>query len=266
MQWWCSAQNTAWTWQWKPYPGVWLFVILVGFGVWWWNRAGARRAGREAAALHPACAAGLLVLWLALDWPLGALGAGYLASVHMLQFQLIALVAAPLLLHGVSADALALLRDDWTIARVLRRLTAPAAALIALNAAVLFTHIPPVVDGLMATQIGSFAIDLLWLAGGLLFWWPVVLPEPAHPRFVPALKIGYVVLGLMFSPVMFGIAGFLVYSDHPLFGTYELAPPFPGLPSKSDHVIAGLLMSVGGAVVAFIALTKIFFDWSKREG
>ena len=70
----------------------------------------------------------------------------------------------------------------------------------------------------------------------------------------------------MFSPVMFGVAGFLVYSDHPLFGTYELAPPFAGFPSKSDHVIAGLLMSVGGAVVAFIALTKIFFDWSRREG
>ncbi|MEW5915207.1 MAG: cytochrome c oxidase assembly protein [Gemmatimonadota bacterium] len=265
MQWWCSAQNTAWTWQWKPYPGVWLFVLAVGFALWSWNRAGARRAG-HANAVHPATVGGLFVLWLALDWPLGALGAGYLAFVHMLQFQLIALVAAPLLLRGVSGDALALLRGDHLAARVLRKLTAPAAALIALNAAVLFTHVPAIVDDLMATQIGSFAIDLIWLAGGLLFWWPLVLAEPAHPRFVPALRIGYLVLGLMFSPVMFGVAGFLVYSQHPLFGTYELAPPFPGLPSKSDHVIAGLLMSVGGAVVAFIGLTKIFFEWSKQEG
>jgi putative membrane protein len=266
MQWWCSAQSTAWTWQWKAYPGVWLFVVLVGVAIWWWNRAGARRAGRSAASLHPACVGGLLVLWLALDWPIGALGAGYLASVHMLQFQLIALVAAPLLLRGLSPDALAMLRGDFGIARIMRRLTAPATALIALNVAVLFTHIPPIVDGLMSTQVGSFVIDLVWLVGGLLFWWPVVLSEPEHPRFVPALKLGYVVLGLMFSPVMFGIAGFLVYSQHPLFGTYELAPPIAGLPSKNDHVVAGLLMSVGGALVAFIALTKIFFDWSRREG
>jgi len=266
MRWWCSAQNTAWTWEWRPYPGVWLFVLFIGFALWRWNREGARRAGKPNAPLHPAAVGGLLVLWLALDWPLGALGAGYLASVHMLQFQLIALVAAPLLLRGISPDALSMLRDNSAAARVMRRLTAPAAALIALNAVVLLTHIPPIVDGLMSTQVGSFLIDLLWLAGGLLFWWPVVLPEPAHPRFVPALQIGYVVLGLMFSPVMFGIAGFLVYSEHPLFGTYELAPPIPGLASKSDHVIAGLLMSVGGAIVAFIALTKIFFDWSKREG
>ncbi len=266
MQWWCSAQNTAWSWEWRAYPGVWLFVVLLGVAIWRWNRAGARRAGHLTTPLHPACAGGLLVLWLALDWPIGALGAGYLASVHMLQFQLIALVAAPLLLRGLSGDALALLRGDGTVARIVRRLTAPAAALIALNVVVLFTHIPAIVDGLMATQVGSLAIDLLWLTGGLLFWWPIVLPEPERPRFVPALQIGYLILGLMFSPVMFGLAGFLVYSQHPLFATYELAPPITGLTSKNDHVIAGLLMSVGGAAVAFIALTKIFFDWSKREG
>jgi putative membrane protein len=265
MQWWCSAQNTAWSWQWKPYPGVWLFVVMVGFAFWAWNRAGARRAGRSS-VMHPATVGGLLVLWLALDWPLGALGAGYLASVHMLQFQLIALVAAPLLLRGVSSDALALASGSHSTARLLQRLTAPAAALIVLNAAVLFTHLPPIVDDLMATQIGSFVIDVIWLAGGLLFWWPLILSQPAHPRFVPALRIGYLVLGLMFSPVMFGVAGFLIYSEHPLFGTYELAPPIPGLSSKSDHVIAGLLMSVGGALVAFIGLTKIFFEWSKQEG
>ncbi|HJU73815.1 MAG TPA: cytochrome c oxidase assembly protein [Gemmatimonadaceae bacterium] len=265
MQWWCSAQNAPWTWQWRPYPGVWLFIALIGCLIWMWNRAGARRAGRRDAPLHPAAVAGLFVLWLALDWPIGALGAGYLASVHMLQFQLIALVAAPFLLRGVTPDALSLLRGS-PLYETVRRLTAPAAALIALNAVVLLTHIPAIVDALMATQGGSFAIDVLWLIGGLLFWWPVVLAEPAHPRFVPALKIGYVILGLMFSPVMFGIAGFLVYSQHPLFATYELAPPVPGLSSKSDHVVAGLLMSVGGALVAFVAMTKIFFDWSKNEG
>lgn len=266
MQWWCSAQNAAWTWEWRAYPGVWLFIVLLGVAIWRWNRAGARSAGHPTAALHPACVAGLLLLWLALDWPIGALGAGYLASVHMLQFQLIALVAAPLILRGVSPDALALLRPQTMLGRVLARLTAPVAALIALNVVVLFTHIPAIVDGLMASQVGSFTIDLLWLAGGLLFWWPIVLPVPAHPRFVPALQIGYVILGLMFSPVMFGLSGFLVYSQHPLFGTYELAPPIAGLTSKNDHVIAGLLMSVGGAMVAFVAMSKIFFDWSRREG
>src|SRR5687768_4103698 len=149
MQWWCSAQNTAWSWQWRPYPGVWVFVLCVGAAIWWWNRVGAQRARHPAPPLHPACVGGLLVLWLALDWPIGALGAGYLASVHMLQFQLIALLAAPLLLRGVSVDALALLRSGAIGARIVRWLTSPVAGLIALNAVVLLTHLPAIVDGLM---------------------------------------------------------------------------------------------------------------------
>lgn len=266
MRWWCSAQNTAWTWEWRPYPGVWLFVLAVGLGVWYWNRAGARRSGRPAPPVHPLHVLGLIILWLALDWPIGALGAGYLASVHMLQFQLVALIAAPLLLRGMSLDALALLQSDGTFARLVRQITAPLPGLIALNVAVLLTHIPAIVDTLMATQIGSFVIDLIWVAGGLIFWWPVVVPVPERPRFGSALQIGYIVIGLMFSPVMFGVAAFLVYSQHPLFGTYELAPPVGSFSSKEDHVVAGLLMSVGGAIIAFVALSKIFFDWSKREG
>ena len=29
MQFWCSASGAAWTWTWRAYPGVWLFVLLL---------------------------------------------------------------------------------------------------------------------------------------------------------------------------------------------------------------------------------------------
>jgi hypothetical protein len=73
---WCSATGAAWTWQWRAYPGVWLFIVLLALGMWTWNRAGARAAGRAPRSAHPLFVGGLLVLWLALDWPIGALGAG----------------------------------------------------------------------------------------------------------------------------------------------------------------------------------------------
>ncbi|HSA54637.1 MAG TPA: cytochrome c oxidase assembly protein, partial [Gemmatimonadaceae bacterium] len=242
MNWWCSARGTAWTWEWQAYPGVWLFILLLAFGVWRWNRAGARAAGRPAPPLHPAFVAGLFLLWLALDWPIGALGAGYLASVHMLQFLLMALAAPPLLLRGPSPDALTLLERDTFAARLVRRLTAPRNALILFSAVVLLTHLPPIVDALMVTQAGSMLIDLLWIGAGLCFWWPVVLRVPAHGRFPPPVQIGYIVLGLMFSPIMFGLVGFLVYSDTPLYGVFELAPPLPGVRARDDHQLAGVMM------------------------
>jgi cytochrome c oxidase assembly factor CtaG len=265
VQWWCSAQNTAWTWTWKAYPGVWLFILLLAYGVWLWNRRTARATGTVADPVHPLFAVGLIVLWLALDWPIGPLGAGHLASVHMLQFLLISLVASPLLLRGIQRQALATLEQRSLIASVVSRVTSPVMALIVFNAIVLFTHVPAIVDSLMQSQLGSFVIDMAWLVAGLAFWWPIVLPVPARPRFPPPLRIGYVVLGLMFSPIMFGLAGFLVYSETPLFRTYELAPPIVNLPSQMDHQIAGVLMSVGGAIVAFVAISVIFFGWSREE-
>ena len=51
-----------------------------------------------------------------------------------------------------------------------------------------------------------------------------------------------------------------------MYGWYELAPPLPGISSRDDHQAAGALMSIGGAVVAFIGLSVIFFNWSKTEG
>ncbi len=265
MQFWCSATDTAWSWAWKPFPGVWIFVILVGLAVSRLERSGARAAGVTPRPMHPLALLGVLTLWLALDWPIGALGAGYLASIHMLQFLLIALVAAPAILAGLSPQALGVLTRGKP-GVVLERLTRPVLALLIFNGVVLLTHLPPLVDGLMRTQLGSMLIDLLWLGSGLLFWFPVIAALPARPTFVPPLRMLYLVVGLMFSPIMFGLAGFMVYAQRPLYAIYELAPPFAGWTAKMDHEVAGVMMSVMGATVAFIGLSVIFFRWSKTDG
>ena len=106
---------------------------------------------------HPLFVGGLVILWLSLDWPIGALGAGYLASVHMLQFLLMALVAPPMLVMGPSPDAVALLERPGPGYAVLRWLLSPARAIVFFSAIVLLTHLPPIVDALMATQLGSMA-------------------------------------------------------------------------------------------------------------
>jgi cytochrome c oxidase assembly factor CtaG len=264
VQFWCSFTNTAWDWTWRPYPGVWLFVALVAWGAVRLNRAGARAAGRVPDPVHPLTVLALILLWVALDWPVGALGAGYLASVHMAQFLLLGLLIPPALLGGLSVEAQQLIarsRAGW----VLERLTRPVPALVFFNVIVLFTHLPPIVDRLMPRQLGNMAIDLLWLVAGLVFWYPMLAAHPARPRFVPPLRMLYLVAGLMFSPVMFGLVGFMLYSQHPLYGLYELAPPFPGWTSKMDHELAAVMMSITGALVAFIGLSVTFFRWSKTD-
>jgi hypothetical protein len=36
--------------------------------------------------------------------------------------------------------------------------------------------------------------------------------------------------------------------------------------SHADHQLAGVMMSVGGAAIAFIAMSVIFFRWNKESG
>src|SRR5688572_20696553 len=124
MQWWCAAVGSAWTWQWRAYPGVWAFVLLLaGAYVLLHRRFGAgedptlRRSAHSVGPRRCYAAAGVLALWIALDWPVGALGAGYLASLHTVQFLLIALIAPPFLLLGVPSAAWAALAARLRSAR-----------------------------------------------------------------------------------------------------------------------------------------------------
>lgn len=257
MQWWCSAQATAWDWSWQAYPGVWLFVLALGV----LYRAAYRRADRCDGRRIASFVAGLALLWLALDWPVGALGAGYLASVHMVQFLLIALAAPPLLLYGIPPDVLSRLRARPRLWLVLRWATHPLVAILAFNAIVVATHWPAVVDRLMATQVGSFALDMAWLGGGLLFWWPVVCPVPER-RFPYALKVGYLILNTVLNTAPYA---FLTFAETPFYAVYELAPPVGSLSARDDQQLAGVLMKVGGGVILWTAITVLFFRWWLSE-
>lgn len=260
MQWWCSAQATAWDWSWKAYPGVWLFIGLLAVGFLLIDR---RYGSRDASRFGNRTwfLTGLVVLWIALDWPVGALGAGYLASVHMLQFLLVSLLVPALLLLGIPATAYRRLGEGHAIGP-LRLVTHPLIALGVFGVILFYTHIPATVDGWMASQVGSFGIDMLWLSGGLLLWWPVIAPVPERPRFPASVKMGYLFLATVLNTIPYA---FLTFGELPFYGIYELAPPVTGISTRQDQQIAGLLMKTGGGVILWTAITILFFRWFQRE-
>lgn len=259
MQWWCAAQGVPWSWRWQAYPGVWLFVLAL---------AGAYRLLRRRfpETDRPKFRAwmfglGVAVLWIALDWPVGALGAGYLASVHMVQYLLIALVAPPLLLMGLPRgfyEALGRGRAEPLV----RVVSHPIVAIALFVAAMAWTHWPPVVDTLMVTQSGSFLLDLIWLLSGIVFWWPVVAPVPDRGWLQEPGKVAYLIVATLVNT---GVFAYLTFSPLPLYATYELAPPVSGLSTRDDQLLAGLLMKMGGAVILWTAISILFFRWYRRS-
>ncbi len=71
MTWWCSAQGLPWTWTWTPYPGVWLMMLAIA-AAYLRGTAGVPPADRPTARHKKFFFAGLLLLWIAADWPVSS--------------------------------------------------------------------------------------------------------------------------------------------------------------------------------------------------
>ena len=262
MTWWCVTITETWTWSFRAYPGIWLSVLalVIPYLVAMHRRTGPnpQRARRTAFFL-----AGVAVYWIATDWPLGTLGAGYLASAHMFQFLLYSFAAAPLIVLGI---------PEWMARRVLERLrlyraasviTRPLAAGITFNAVLLITHAPITVDTVRSNQFGSFGLDAMWLVAGLLFWMPVISPLQELRARSYGGRMVYLFLAGQVVPMIPG--GFLTFSDFPLYSTYELAPRV-WLQAGHDQALAGALMKVGSVPVIWGTMFVMMVRWARSEG
>lgn len=258
VQWWCAATGAAWEWSWRPYPGVWLFMALL-IATALHVRHHASPAERRRGGM---LVAGVLCVWAALDWPVGALGAGYLASAHMLQFLLLALIAPPLLLLALPPSGVRGLPVPRLLAAGLRLVAHPIFAMVLFQAVVAATHLPVATDTLMRSQLGSFAIDAAWLGAGLLMWWPIVGPVHATRPLAEPVAIVYLLAGLI---LMTAPGALITFADLPMYGLYELAPRMSRLGALEDQRLAGLMMKVGGGAVIWIAVSILFFRWQRDE-
>jgi cytochrome c oxidase assembly factor CtaG len=199
------------------------------------------------------------LVWQALDWPLGPLAAGYLASAHAVQFVVLALAAPPLLLVATRRALAKSVTAGGAAHPAVVFVTQPIIASVIFNLIAIATHVPAVVDLLMPTQAGAFVIDMLWLGGGLVLWWPIIVDAPARAWFSPPVKMLYLFLSTL---VHTGIAMVMLIREFPMYGIYELAPPWAAWTPLEDQHLAGGVMELAGAAVIFGIITVMFFRWS----
>lgn len=207
-------------------------------------------------------ALGIVALWAGLDWPLGPLGAGYLASVHIVQFLLVGMTAPALILLGLPASTYTGIAERPRLLFWVRELTSPLVALVIFNVGISITHWPAVVDYLMATQLGAMTSDLLWFTFGLIFWWPVIAPVPERPRFAPLAKILYLAVNIVIlrPPVLV-----MLFAENPVYATYELAPPIQGIFALEDQQFAGGIMKIGTSWILMIGISAVLYRWWKEQ-
>jgi putative membrane protein len=260
--WWCSASTEPWSWSPRAYPGIWAFMalLLVGYLLAW--RLAPSVTSASDRNKRWAFLGGWALLWLSTDWPLGTLGAGYLATAHMTQYVLYTMAAAPLLVLGI---------PEWMMRRTLSRLRAyrlvsllarPLVAGVVFNLVLIGTHAPVTVDNLRTNQFGSFALDVAWLFSGLLLWLPVCGPLE---ELKPSLPVRGVYLFLAAGLVPMVPGGFLTFSSTPLYAIYELAPRVNGFEALEDQQTAGAIMKIGNLPLLWPVLAAIFVRWANED-
>ncbi len=197
-----------------------------------------------------AMATGLAVLWISSCSPLAMLDETLLTA-HMVQHLLIMLAAAPLLLLAAPAavfplalpssmrDAAAGVHFGPMGRKAGAVVTHPAFCWLAGTAAVMAWHVPAIFAAARSSMVWHWSEHASFLAAGLLFWWPVILPWPATPVW-PRWSIP---LYLFFATLPCDVlSAFLAFSGRVIYPQYlSAARPF-ALSALQDQECAGALM------------------------
>jgi putative membrane protein len=265
-----ATAELARQWSWEPVVVAALLLALALYAGGWWRM---RRAGaaRSLPAWQALCfALGWLVLAAALLSPLHRLG-GVSLAVHMVQHELLMLIAAPLLVLGrpllMFVWALPL-RGRERAGRWFRRplpagiwaaLSAPLAVFLLHGLALWIWHAPPLYSAALHNEWTHAAQHTAFLGTALLFWWTLI--RGRYGRLGYGAAMVYVFSTAMHSGAL---GALLTLAPGVLYREYDRA--VFGMSPLEDQQLAGLIMWVpAGAILVTIGLALVVAWMAESE-
>jgi cytochrome c oxidase assembly factor CtaG len=211
---------------------------------------------------------GLLAIALALLSPLEAF-AGQLLAMHMVQHELLVMIAPPFLLLGSPVViglwalpspprrriATVLAPGAWG-RRLLSALTFMPVAWLVSMAVLWGWHVPAAYEAALQSEILHDLEHLSFFGGALLFWWPVVHPAPRVRPLSYGFRLLYVAaaVGLTMVPVMV----VALFVNRVIYTHYATTARLWGLSALDDQALAwGLMGVVDGLVYGAAFLTLV---------
>ncbi|VWB49790.1 cytochrome c oxidase assembly protein [Burkholderia latens] len=258
-------------WPFEPFVIALLAAAAVGYTLGYRRLARQSRHGRAQLARRAAAfAAGLATLFVALCTPLDTLG-GALFSAHMVQHELLMIVAAPLAVLGrplptwlwalpprarFRAARIARargLRTTW------RTATAPVPAWLLHAAALWIWHIPRCFDAALASP-AVHALQHASFVGSALLFWRAVFDDAARPAHGASAA-----LSLFTTMVHTAALGALITLSPGLwYVPYAETTTALGLAPLEDQQLGGLVMWVPAGLAYVAAALALVARWLRR--
>lgn len=214
--------------------------------------------------------AGLATILIALVSAVDVYAEDFLA-VHMVQHLLIAMVAPPLLALGAPVTLLLRIASPRLRRRVIlpvlhsrlvRLLASPLVAWPLFAIAMWVTHFSPLYDAALEDPAVHVAEHLIYLATGVLFWWPVVAADPIPGRMGYGARLAYVGLQM---PVNAAVGLAVYFAPVVLYPHYARLERSWGPDALTDQQIGGVLMWGVGDLALLVAIFAILAAWMRAD-
>lgn len=248
----------TWTWPLLPLVG-----LVLGGGIYLRGWFLARRT--RPVELPPwraiSFVAGLVALWMAIASPIDAFD-DYLLAGHMIQHFILMSVAPPLLVLG--APVVPLLRGlpRWATRRPLQWffkvrwlqqavhfLSHPALIWLAMNVSYLGWHVPRAFELTFRSEAWHNTEHLCFFTTSVAFWYVVVEPWPARPRWPRWAAVPYLLTADIVNTIL---SALLTFSGRALYSSYVEAPRVCSLTPLQDQIAAGTEMWVLNSIVFLV--------------
>jgi cytochrome c oxidase assembly factor CtaG len=248
-------------WQMSAFP-ILVVLLLVAAGVWYlradWTLAA--RGRRWKARRTIAFFAGLFAIDLALQSPIATMTGTYFQA-HVVQHLLLMAVAPPLLAMGAPSTLYLQTtgrkhKERWLAflrSRPFEVLTHPVLVSFLYFGVMFIFFLSSLINLAMNHMWLMDIINLVFLFGGMLFWWPMVGIDPIiHWRLGFGARMAFVLVGSAIDAFL-GVA--ILNLSHPIASMYSLGSSRAG----------GGLIWAGTDVLAVVAFLPIYLQWMRSE-
>lgn len=226
------------TFSWS-HPSVHIGALVLGLALLAWYleatwKEGFRATGRQRGSFLT----GIVLLVVALSWPLADLARSVSLLMTVLQRLTLVLAVAPLLLFGTPPTVAARLTRPRPIDFLARHLTRPFMALGTTTALLALTALPFSIEWAGRNLAARALILGLVFDAGIILWLPVIERVPGAHSLKPMVKAGYLV-GQAVAPTF--LSFIWIFARQPLYDSLHAQHDVLGFSPLTDQQLAGYL-------------------------
>ncbi len=247
-------------WRFQPHVEVWLLVVFLVASYIYVVRVLGPKAVPDGEPVITrrqlwCFVGGILILWLATDWPMHDIAEEYLYTVHMVQHMCLTYFMPPLVILATPEWFVRTLVGEGRAYRALRFMTFPVLAGLLFNVGIMVSHIPGVVNASVSNGPLHYFVHVVLVLTAILMWLPVCGPFEEF-QITPMSKMIYLFLNSVVATVP---AGWLTFAEGVVYKHYNIPVRVWGLSVSNDQQIAGALMKLGGSAFLWTIIAVMYF-------